>query len=244
MVVNEDTIERQRIEEKLAQSEALFRNYFELGQVGMAITSLNQEWLQVNRRLCEMLGYTKEELCKTTWTALTHPDDLDADMAQFGKLVSGEIERYSMHKRFFRKDGSIVHIDLAVACQRKPDGTVDYVIASLQDITERKHAEMARQANEQRLQLAIRCGHMGVWDLDLLDHTAYRSLEHDRIFGYETLLAQWTFEMFLEHVLPEDRVEVNRLFGEAVAKQTDWNFECRIRRVDGQVRWIWATGSH
>ncbi len=141
MIMNKDAGERRRIEEKLAQSEALFRNYFELGQVGMAITSLNQEWLQVNRRLCEMLGYTKEELCKTTWTALTHQDDLAADMAQFGKLLSGEIERYSIHKRFFRKDGSIVHTDLAVACQRQPDGTVDYVIASLQDITERKQAE-------------------------------------------------------------------------------------------------------
>lgn len=244
MAMNEDNGEHQGIEEKLAQSEALFRNYFELGQVGMAITSLDQQWLQVNRRLCEMLGYTKEELCATTWTALTHPDDLDANMAQFRKLLSGEIERYSMHKRFFRKDGSIVHTDLAVACQRKIDGTADYVIASLQDITERKQAETARQANEQRLQLAIRCGHLGVWDLDLIDHTAYRSLEHDRIFGYETLLPQWTFEMFLDHVISEDRVEVNRLFCEAVAQQADWSFECRIRRVDGQVRWIWATGCH
>ncbi|TAL49463.1 MAG: PAS domain S-box protein, partial [Methylovulum sp.] len=141
MIMNKDITERKRMEQELAQSEALFRNYFELGQVGMAITSLGQEWLQVNRRLCEMLGYTKEELCKMTWTALTHPDDLEADMAQFSKLLSGEIERYSMNKRFFRKDKQIIHTDLTVACQRKPDGLVDYVIASLQDITERKQAE-------------------------------------------------------------------------------------------------------
>lgn len=77
-----------------------------------------------------------------------------------------------------------------------------------------------------------------------MDHTAHRTLEHDRIFGYDALLPQWTYEMFLEHVLPEDRAEVDRRFREATAAQTDWSFECRIRRVDGEVRWIWAAGEH
>ncbi len=86
--------------------------------------------------------------------------------------------------------------------------------------------------------------HTGGWDLDLVDHTAHRTLEHDRIFGYGSLLPQWTYEMFLAHVLPEDRTEVDRRFREATEAQTDWSFECRIRRVDGEVRWIWAAGEH
>ena len=77
-----------------------------------------------------------------------------------------------------------------------------------------------------------------------MDHTAFRSLEHDRIFGYEELLPQWTYEMFLEHVLPEDRAAVDAKFRQATATQSDWNFECRIRRADGEVRWIWAAGRH
>lgn len=98
--------------------------------------------------------------------------------------------------------------------------------------------------SEERLNFFLRTSHTGGWDLDLVDHTAHRTLEHDRIFGYGSLLPQWTYEMFLEHVLREDRAEVDRRFREATAAQTGWSFECRIRRVDGEVRWIWATGEH
>lgn len=98
--------------------------------------------------------------------------------------------------------------------------------------------------SEERLNFSLRMSHTGGWDLDLVDHTAHRTLEHDRIFGYGALLPQWTYEQFLAHVLPEDRAEVDRRFRAATATQTEWSFECRIRRVDGEVRWIWAAGEH
>lgn len=139
--ISTDITERKRIEDTLRKSEALFHNYFELGQVGMAITSPETGWLNVNSRLCELLGYTKEELTQMTWKELTHPDDLDTDLVQFRALLSGEIDRYVMDKRFIRKDGGIVYSHLTVACQRKPDNTVDYAIASLEDITWRKQLE-------------------------------------------------------------------------------------------------------
>ena len=108
----------------------------------------------------------------------------------------------------------------------------------------RKQAEEALREGEERLRFALETSHIGAWDLDLVDHTAYRSIEHDRIFGYEQLLPQWTYEMFLDHVLPEDRAMVDAKFHEATATRSHWNFECRIRRVDGAVRWIWAAGRH
>ncbi|MCX5679779.1 MAG: PAS domain S-box protein [Candidatus Omnitrophica bacterium] len=98
--------------------------------------------------------------------------------------------------------------------------------------------------SEARLQFALEVSHTGAWDLDLADHTAFRSIEHDRIFGYAEPLPRWTYEMFLEHVLPEDRETVDRKFQHALETETDWNFECRIRRTDGVVCWIWATGRH
>ena len=105
--------------------------------------------------------------------------------------------------------------------------------------------ELQREAlrqSEERLRFALDGIHAGGWDLDLVDHTAHRSLMHDRIFGYETLLPQWTYEMFLEHVVHEDRELVDREFRQAVDKRQNWDFECRIVRADKMIRWIWACG--
>ncbi len=107
---------------------------------------------------------------------------------------------------------------------------------------ERKRMAEALQENNERLEFALEVTQIGAWDLDLVNHTAWRSVRHDQIFGYESPLPEWTYEMFLEHVLAEDRAEVDRRFQQAVAERQDWNFECRICRTDGEIRWIWAYG--
>ena len=111
-------------------------------------------------------------------------------------------------------------------------------------LAEREEIEAALRISEERLKFAQQQSHTGGWDLDLTDHTSYRSPEHDRIFGYENLLPEWTYETFLNHIIPEDRAEVDRRFREATTNETDWSFECRIRRTDGEIRWIWAVGNH
>ena len=108
-----------------------------------------------------------------------------------------------------------------------------------------KHqSEEALRKSEARLKFALETTQTGAWELDLLDHQMQRTQTHGRIFGYETLLPSWSYERFLEHVLPEDRPEVQRKFRQAVTDQSDWSFECRIRRADGKVRWIWVRGGH
>ena len=111
-------------------------------------------------------------------------------------------------------------------------------------ITVRIRAESAVREREEQSRFALETCHIGAWDLNLSDHAAHRSMEHDRIFGYSEMLPQWTYEMFLEHVLPEDRATVDGKYREARAAQSGWNFDCRIRRADGEVRWIWAIGCH
>jgi PAS domain S-box-containing protein len=93
-------------------------------------------------------------------------------------------------------------------------------------------------------QFALDVSKMGIWELCLDDHTVRRTLGHDRIFGYETLLPAWSYEIFLEHVLPEDGEMVDSCFESAVETLSGWSFECRIRRADGELRWIWAAGRH
>jgi PAS domain S-box-containing protein len=136
-----DITERKRAGNALRQSEMRFRSYFNLPLIGIAITSLEKGWIEVNPRICEMLGYTKKELYSLTWADLTHPNDLAMDVAQFERVLRSEIDQYTLDKRFICKSGTVLHVALAVACVRKDDGQPDYFVALLQDITERKQVE-------------------------------------------------------------------------------------------------------
>lgn len=129
---------RRKVAQKAAEikeSEQRFRKYFEIGPVGIAETSPEKGWVRINDNICDMLGYTREELSEKTWAELTYPDDLEADNKQFERVLAGEIDSYSLEKRFVRKDGSIVPTILSVNCERADDGSVDYFVAILQDIT-------------------------------------------------------------------------------------------------------------
>lgn len=158
--------EGKRAAEALQLSEQHFRAYFDRAMVGMASTSPGKEWLKVNDALCEMLGYTREELMGMTWADLTHPDDLAANLVQFDRILCGEISEYSIENRFVRKDGTIVHVRRSPRAVRKADGSLDYIVAWIDDITQRKR-------DEQQIQ---RLAHF-----DLLTGLPNRALFTDRI---------------------------------------------------------------
>ncbi len=140
-----DITDRTLAEDKLRRSEARLRSFFDLPLTGFAITSPEKGWLAVNDRLCEMMGYTREELVATDWAQLTHPDDLAANMVQFSRMLAGEVDSYSLEKRYIRKDGQIIWASIAAGCVRKSDGSVDYLCTLLQDTTQRKKAELRVQ---------------------------------------------------------------------------------------------------
>jgi PAS domain S-box-containing protein len=122
-------------------------------------------------------------------------------------------------------------------------GDLAYGLEAMRTRAAHAQAELDLKVSEQHLRFALEQSRIGGWDLDLATRTAYRSPEHARIFGYEDLLSPWSFEVFLGHVLPEDRDRVRQSFQQALSEGTGLDFECQIRRKDGQVRWIWASGS-
>ena len=111
-------------------------------------------------------------------------------------------------------------------------------------IAEQGRVNAALLESEERIRFALETSEIGTWDLDLDTHQANRSLVHDRIFGYAEPLTEWAYEKFLEHVLPEDRPPVAAQFHHAAETRRDWCFECRIRRCDAEVRWIWVAARH
>jgi PAS domain S-box-containing protein len=156
-----DITEKKRVVLELQKSEERVRLFFERQLVGMAITSPQKGWMQVNGRLCEMLGYTQDELANLNWADLTYPDDLAPDLIQFERLIAGEIDDYAIEKRFVRKDGLVIHTNLAVACVRQADGEVDYILALLEDLTARKQVEKEREDVQAQLTQAQKMESVG-----------------------------------------------------------------------------------
>ena len=146
-----DITERKEIEEALRKSRKEFQTYFDSNSVGLSVTSVDNTWIEVNQKLCDIFGYTKAELVQYNWLNLTHPEDLSDNLKLFNQTLDGEIDNYSLEKRFFRKDGSIIYVSISAVCQRNADGSVHHFLTSYNDITERKLAEDAILNSEIKL---------------------------------------------------------------------------------------------
>ena len=152
--VQNDITERRRIEDVLRESEERFRATFEHAAIGAAQVGIDGRWLRVNRRLGEIVGYEPEELLQTTFQEITHPDDLEGDLAQVRRLLADELRTYTMEKRYLKSDGSIVWVNLTVSLVRDAAGEPAYFIAAVEDISERKKAEEERDLLLDKEQLA------------------------------------------------------------------------------------------
>ena len=143
-----DADERKRSEAALRESEERFRGTFENAGVGIGHFDFEGRWLRVNQRQCDILGYTREEIVRRSIQDLTYPDDL-ASIERFHQLTRGEIPGYALEKRYIRKDGTPVWTHITTSLERDAAGTPAYVIAIVQDISERKRLEQElRQAKE------------------------------------------------------------------------------------------------
>jgi diguanylate cyclase (GGDEF)-like protein/PAS domain S-box-containing protein len=129
--------------QELGESDALFRAVFEWAPIGISVTDLNGEHIRNNRRRCELLGYTEDELEDLPFSAFTHPDDVAIERPLYEEIVAGTREQYEIDKRYIHKAGTIISVHVTVA--RVPDDTGEtrFVVAMIEDIGERKRAAAA-----------------------------------------------------------------------------------------------------
>lgn len=138
-----DITNQKRVEHDLKVSETRFKGAFEYSAIGMALVSTEGKWLRVNKRLCQILGYTSEEMLTKNFQEITHPDDLDLDLKHLNKMLNGEVEFYQMEKRYFHASGHILWVMLSVSMVRDLNGELLYFVSQIEDITKRKAAEQA-----------------------------------------------------------------------------------------------------
>jgi diguanylate cyclase (GGDEF)-like protein/PAS domain S-box-containing protein len=153
---------------RTAEQDRLLKNFYEMPFIGMAITSpVTKCWLRCNDQLCEILGYSREELAEKSWVELTHPDDAEKDIGAFEQVMKGESEGYALNKRFIRKDQSIVITNTDVKCVRRNDGSVDYFVAMIRDITEQERRKNETRAAQNQLQATLDAVPDLLFELDL-----------------------------------------------------------------------------
>ncbi|SPP63782.1 PAS domain S-box protein [Nitrospira lenta] len=172
-----DVATRRLSTDALQESDEQFSQSFHEAAIGMALVSTDGRWLQVNRALCDLVGYSREELEATTFQALTYPDDLETDLGYVQQMLNGDIRTYQMEKRYLHKSGHIVWVLLSVSLVRHADGTPRYFIAQIQDRSHRKRAE-------EQLRLVVEAIPTGI--LLINHHGAIQLInaQMEEMFGY------------------------------------------------------------
>ncbi len=144
--LNRHIAEQQRISKALLETEAHFRNAFDYAAIGMALVSPQGAWLRVNRSLCELVGYSEEELLRSNFQTITHADDVGNDLANLYRLIQGETPTCQVEKRYVHKLGQVVWAMNSVSLVHDSEDKPAHFIFQIQDISERKRAESALQS--------------------------------------------------------------------------------------------------
>ncbi|NTV99409.1 MAG: PAS domain-containing protein [Chlorobiaceae bacterium] len=145
--------------------------------------------------------------------------------------------------RVRRKDGALRWFSSVGGLMKDEQGKTIILSGISRDITEEKTARIEHENFHSKMNYALENSHVGIWDLDMKSGMVNRTLEHDRIFGYDSLLPVWTVETFFHHIDPEDIASVRKLFESDIESKSDFKFECRIRKATGDLRWINLTGT-
>ena len=238
----EDALRRveERAAEALLQSEERFRNAFTFAAIGMAVVGTDGRFIQVNDALCQMVGYSAEELLRTTFQHITHPDDLERNLENVRQLLDGEVSTFQTEKRYVHRLGHEVWLLLNVSLVRASDGTPVHFVSQMLDISEEKAGEARLRELELRYRTLVEQLPLATYirPLDLGKPNLYVSPQVEAMLGYSVDEWETNPDLLAGIVHPEDRERVLgdaahlRLTGEPLLE------EYRYIHRDGRTVWV------
>ncbi|BAY98880.1 two-component hybrid sensor and regulator [Tolypothrix tenuis PCC 7101] len=237
-----DISDRKQAEEKLRESEERFRSTFEQAAVGISHVSLSGQFIRLNQKFCDITGYPLAELQKLTFQDITHPDDVLAGLQQSQRLITGEIQTFSLEKRYIRQDGAIVWANLTCSLVRDRFGAPQYFISVIEDISHRKQMEAELQQHQERLNMALEAAGMGNWDWNIATGEIYWSPNLERLFGIVPGTFNGNYETVVSIMHPEDQESVLQAINAAVYQKQEYNIEFRFIKPDSTIRWALGKG--
>jgi PAS domain S-box-containing protein len=249
-ILLDEITERKQAEIVLMETNSILRSVIDGTSDVIYVKDLQGRYIIANSTAADWLETTVESMLNQDDIAFFPPEkaqqiqQTDRQVMMTGESITFEEE--------IPKQGVMRSLLSLKYPWRDAEGNIIGVIGISRDISEvydellvRQEIEAELRESNVRRQFMLDSAQIGDWDLDLTTqpHTAYRSLRHDQIFGYESLQPEWSYEIFLTHVHPDDRSIVNDNFQQTLSIGTNWNFECRIIHPDGSLHWIWVRSS-
>ena len=223
---------------EVKENEQLFRATFEQAAVGIAhVSTLGKvgRFLRINKKFCDIVGYTKQEMLDLTFQDITHPDDLDADLDYVQQVLDREIETYSMDKRYYRKDGTIVWVTMTVSLVFEKEGHPKYFVSVVQDISERKQAEKSLSESHDFLKHLTAAVPDAIFSIKFPDRKILWANDSYNVLGYEDeeYIGQSVKPFYAD---PEHYYMVGRKQMEAIRRGDDMiRTEVLVRHKDGRA---------
>jgi len=226
-------------DERLREVEERFRLAFDHAPIGMALTSDEGRWLQVNRAFSELLGYSPEEMRTMAISDVCPPDELMRDLALHDQLLRGEIASYELPRRYIRKGGEV--IEAVVYASMVPDerGAPRQIIRQVMDVTAQRRAERASRESDRRMRTLARQVPVGILEADLAGSITYVNERWCQITGYsaaEVIGRRWGFV-----VHPDDRERAIAEWMLCERQGREFGLEYRYRAADGRTLWVYCS---
>jgi len=227
--------ERRRAARNLRDREELFRRAFENAPFGMTVSSIDGRFLQVNSKLCQMLGYSEDELLGRTWRAVTHADDWAAFNAMIRGLLADSSAGGDLETRYVHRSGASVWSHTQVSLVRNEAGDPEYFVAHIEDITLRRRAEEALRDSEERFRIMADSCPAVIWATDEEGRTRFMNRACHDFFGGDSDAPGNTWQ---SRIHAADAPEYFAASERAMRERGPLKSEARFRRTDGAWRWL------